>query len=358
MKTNIIIHNECIDTLKSFPDESVDMIFADPPYNLQLTNTLKRPNNSDVEGVNDNWDKFSSFKEYDNFTYKWLQECKRVLKKNGTIWIMGSYHNIFRIGSSLQDLGFWILNDIIWQKTNPMPNFKGTRFTNSHETLIWSSKNKESKYTFNYNAMKSINGDLQMRSDWRLPICSGKERMLLDGKKLHSTQKPEMLLSRVILSSTDKGDLVLDPFSGTGTTAAVSKKLGRKWIGIEKELKYVKESIKRIDNIIPYDFCDLETTKSKREEPRIPFGQLLERGLLYPGVILFDGRKRFFAKVRIDGSLISDKSKGSIHSVGAQVQGLSACNGWTFWHTNFKGSTVPIDTLRSIVRDKDLNPIQ
>ncbi|MAI29110.1 MAG: hypothetical protein CMP38_02760 [Rickettsiales bacterium] len=354
MEINRIIQGNCIKALKSLPNESVDLIFADPPYNLQLKRELIRPDNSKVSAVNDDWDKFSSFKDYDIFTENWLTECRRVLKKNGTIWVIGSYHNVFRVGSILQNLGFWILNDIIWNKTNPMPNFKGTRFTNAHETLIWASKYESSKYTFNYHAMKSLNGDLQMRSDWRLPICSGKERLKIDGDKLHSTQKPETLLSRVIISSSNIGDLVLDPFLGSGTTAAIAKKYSRNWIGIEKEKSYINEAQKRIDNTEKVKINFLETIKSKKEEPKVAFGSLIEKGLLNPGETLFDGRQRWFAKVRIDGSLISNNSKGSIHSVGAEVQGLTACNGWTFWHTKLNGNIVPIDILRSMVR-KNLN---
>tara|TARA_B100001093_G_scaffold463817_1_gene480180 strand:+ start:1420 stop:2499 length:1080 start_codon:yes stop_codon:yes gene_type:complete len=356
METNRIIHGDCVEVLKSMPNESVDLIFADPPYNLQLKKELKRPDNSKVIAVNDDWDKFSSFAEYDKFTYKWISECKRLLKPNGTIWIIGSYHNIFRVGKTIQDLGFWILNDIIWRKSNPMPNFKGTRFTNAHETLIWASKEERSKYKFNYDAMKSLNGDLQMRSDWTIPICSGNERLKVNGKKLHSTQKPETLLSRIIISSSNIGDIVLDPFLGSGTTAAIAKKYNRSWIGIEKDKHYLDEAKKRIDGIKIINDQDLQTLKSKKNEPRVPFGSLIEKGLLRPGETLFDGRKRWFAKVRIDGSLISERSKGSIHSVGAEVQGLAACNGWTFWHTIYNGSTVSIDTLRTIIRnDQSLN---
>tara|TARA_B100001093_G_scaffold514118_1_gene587463 strand:- start:262 stop:1344 length:1083 start_codon:yes stop_codon:yes gene_type:complete len=357
MDTNRIIQGDCVEVLKSLPNESVDLIFADPPYNLQLKKELKRPDNSKVNAVNDDWDKFTSFSEYDKFTYDWILQCKRILKPNGTIWIIGSYHNIFRVGKTIQDLGFWILNDIIWRKSNPMPNFKGTRFTNAHETLIWASKQERSKYRFNYDAMKSLNGDLQMRSDWTLPICSGNERLKVNGNKVHSTQKPETLLSRIIISSSDIGDIILDPFLGSGTTAAVAKKYNRQWIGIERDKNYVFEAKKRIDNIKIINDQALQTLKSKKNEPRVPFGSLVEKGLVRPGETLFDGRKRWFAKVRIDGSLISNDSKGSIHSVGAEVQGLSACNGWTFWHTKFKGTVVPIDTLRSLFR-KDLNQVK
>ena len=348
MEINRIIQGDCTEVLKSFPSASIDLIFADPPYNLQLKNDLKRPDNSKVVAVNDDWDKFSSFENYDKFTGDWLSECRRILKHDGAIWIIGSYHNIYRVGKTLQDLGFWILNDVIWRKTNPMPNFRGTRFTNAHETLIWASKNEKSKYTFNYNAMKSLNGDLQMRSDWTLPICSGNERLKSDGVKLHSTQKPETLLSRIILSSSNVGDIILDPFSGSGTTAAVAKKYCRNWIGIEKEKKYIEASKERINLTRKMNLDDLRIVKSKKEEPRVPFGSLIEKGLLRPGNILFDGRKRWFAKVRVDGSLISDQTKGSIHKVGAKVQGLTACNGWIFWHTDYNGTIVPIDTLRSL----------
>ena len=351
MEINKIIHGDSLKVLKTFPDSCMDMIFADPPYNLQLKKQLLRPDSSKVNAVNDDWDKFTSFEEYDLFTQKWLVECKRLLKPNGSIWVIGSYHNIFRVGAKIQDLGFWILNDIIWRKSNPMPNFKGTRFTNAHETLIWACKSENSKYKFNYNAMKSLNGDLQMRSDWTLPICSGNERLKANGKKIHSTQKPEKLISRIIISSTSPGEVILDPFLGTGTTAVVAKKHGRKWIGIEKEIIYVNEANKRIKVANMLDEECLSVTKSKKDQPRIPFGTLVEEGYLNPGGLLFDGRQRWFAKIRIDGSVISKNEKGSIHSVGAKVQGLPACNGWTFWHTKYKGSIVQIDTLRTIVRD-------
>ena len=351
MEINRVIQGDCVEELKRIKDESIDLIFADPPYFLQLDKTLKRPDNSEVSAVNDEWDKFSSFEHYDTFSKNWLTECRRVLKKTGTIWVIGSYHNIFRVGFQLQNLNFWLLNDIIWLKTNPMPNFQGTRFTNAHETLIWASKQKGSKYTFNYDAMKSLNGDTQMRSDWNLPICTGKERLKVNGVKLHSTQKPEALLSRIILSSSNQGDTILDPFLGTGTTLSIAKKYGRKWIGIEKNEKYIFEAKKRINETVELGLDNLDIMKSKKKEQKVPFGSLVEKGLLNPGEVLFDGRKRWFAKVRLDGSLISDKVKGSIHSVGAHVQGIPACNGWTFWHTNYRGSIVPIDTLRTIIRN-------
>ena len=355
MDINKIIQGNCIEILKNFSDESIDLIFADPPYNLQLEKELTRPDNSKVCAVSDDWDKFKSFRDYDDFTKEWLSECKRVLKPNGTIWVIGSYHNIFRVGSILQDLDYWILNDIIWAKLNPMPNFRGTRFTNAHETIIWASKNKSSKFTFNYEAMKSLNGDIQMRSDWYLPICSGNERLKYNGIKVHSTQKPEALLTRVILSSSNVGDLILDPFFGSGTTGVVAKRYKRNWIGIEKEEKYIYHSKLRIQKINEISDEYLETLKSKKLEPKIPFGNLIEKGILDPGELLFDGRRRWFAKVRVDGSLITENTKGSIHSVGAEVQGLSSCNGWTFWHTNYKGSIVSIDTLRSLARKQNVN---
>ncbi len=337
--------------LKKFPDNCIDMVFADPPYNLQLSKNLLRPNNTLVKGVDEKWDKFQSFKEYDDYTNEWLTLVKRVLKKNGTLWVIGSYHNIFRIGYILQNLDFWILNDIIWQKTNPMPNFRGKRFTNAHETIIWAAKSTNSKYTFNYEAMKSLNGDLQMRSDWNLPICNGSERLKdTEGKKVHPTQKPENLLNRIIMSSSNVGDLILDPFFGTGTTGSVAKKLNRNYVGIEQNEEYInfaKNRLKRTKTIQP---CDLIQTATKRNEPRIPFGSLIERGLIYPGELLTDFRKRWVAKVRADGSLISNENRGSIHSVGAALQGLPACNGWTFWYIKRSGKLVPIDSIRSFFK--------
>ena len=352
MKLNQIIKGDCIEVMKTFKDQSVDLIFADPPYNLQIQNKLNRPDQSKVLGVNDDWDKFSSFNDYDKFTYDWLTECRRILKETGTLWTIGSYHNIYRVGNILQNLGFWILNDIIWLKTNPMPNFKGTRFTNAHETLIWASKSKDKKYTFHYDAMKSLNGEKQMRSDWTLPICNGRERLKANGEKVHPTQKPESLLTRVVLSSTNAGDIILDPFFGTGSTGAIAKKYGRNWIGIEKNEKYVFEAEQRINKVNKLNDNYLEITQSKKQEKRIPFGTLIERGLLKPGEVLFDGTKKWFAKVRADGSVISENAKGSIHSVGAEVQGLPACNGWTFWNVKIKGQIISIDSLRSYIRNE------
>src|SRR5210317_1143 len=348
---NKIINGDSLEELKKIPSETFDLIFADPPYNLQLKSELTRPDRSKVSAVNDKWDQFENFKKYDDFTYQWLSECKRILKKNGAIWVIGSYHNIFRVCTAIQNLGFWILNDVIWNKNNPMPNFRGTRFTNAHETLIWASKSKSSKYTFNYEAMKSLNGDLQMRSDWLIPICTGDERIKdRNGKKVHPTQKPENLLSRVIMSSSNVGDLILDPFFGTGTTGAVAKKLGRNFIGIEQNAKYALEAEKRIRSVEEIESKELIQTPRKVAEPRIPFGHLLEQGLIYPGELLQDVRNRWTAKIRADGSLISKDKKGSIHSVGAHLQGLQACNGWTFWHIKRSGKLVPIDNLRHAAR--------
>ncbi len=348
---NRVVVGDCIEKMNKLPPESVDLIFADPPYNLQLNGELERPDQTKVDGVKETWDKFKSISDYDNYTKEWMSSARRTLKPNGSIWVIGSYHNIFRLGYILQDLGFWLLNDVVWRKVNPMPNFRGRRFTNAHETLIWASKTKESKYTFNYEAMKSLNGDLQMRSDWSLPICTGDERLKnKDGKKIHPTQKPENLLNRVIMSSSNIGDVVLDPFFGTGTTGAVAKKLRRNFIGIEQNAKYALEAEKRINKVEEIGTKDLIQTPRKNAEPRIPFGQLLEQGLLNPGELLQDSRSRWTAKIRADGSLISKDKKGSIHSVGADLQGLQACNGWTFWHIKRSGKLIPIDSLRHAVR--------
>ena len=349
-----IICGETIEELKNLPDNSVDLVFADPPYNLQLDQNLYRPNNSKVDAVDDEWDQFESFEEYDKFSHAWLKEAQRVLKPTGTIWVIGSYHNIFRIGYIMQNLGYWILNDVIWQKANPMPNFRGKRFTNAHETLIWASKDKNSKkYTFNYDAMKSLNENMQMRSDWYLPICSGHERLKNDeGKKLHPTQKPEGLLHRIIISSTNKGEVILDPFFGTGTTGAVAKRLSRKYIGIEKDKYYVNSAKKRIGKINSYEIESLNISQSKKAEPRIPFGWLIERKLIEPGTVLYDNKRKFKAKVRADGSVISSNNTGSIHQIGAEVQSASACNGWTFWHFDVEGELKPIDILRQKLRSE------
>ena len=347
LQRNTIIQGECVDVLSRLPDESVDLIFADPPYNLQLGGGLTRPDQSHVDGVDDHWDQFDSFDAYDLFTHQWLAECRRVLKPNGAIWVIGSYHNIFRVGAVLQDNGFWIQNDVIWLKTNPMPNFKGTRFQNAHETLIWAGKSEGAKVTFNYDALKTFNDDKQMRSDWTIPLCTGTERLKDgSGKKAHPTQKPEALLHRVILATSNPGDLVLDPFSGTGTTAAVAKSLGRDYLGIERESQYVALSRQRLRGTEPLDTGTLETMKSARAAPRVPFGTLVENGWLKPGERLFSRGRRHIARIRVDGSLSTGDTTGSIHRVGAHVTQAPACNGWTFWHYEDRGKLAPIDLLR------------
>ncbi|HEY5337615.1 MAG TPA: site-specific DNA-methyltransferase [Rhizomicrobium sp.] len=347
-----VIEGDCVANMNALPEGCADLIFADPPYNLQLQGDLHRPDQSKVDAVDDKWDQFSSFAEYDKFTRDWLTAARRVLKPEGALWVIGSYHNIFRVGAILQDLGFWIMNDVIWRKTNPMPNFRGRRFTNAHETMIWATRDQKQKsYTFNYEAMKALNDDLQMRSDWTLPICSGGERLKdANGVKAHSTQKPESLLHRVILSSSKPGDVILDPFFGSGTTGAVARRLGRHFIGLEREAKYARIARQRISSVEPADKDAIEVTKSKRSEPRIPFGWVVERGLLPPGTILRGPQKRHQAKVRADGTLVCADATGSIHQIGAHVQGLDACNGWTFWQYEDKGKLIPIDYLRQRLR--------
>jgi len=346
-----VIEGDCVEAMRALDDASVDLVFADPPYNLQLRNELRRPDNSKVDAVDDAWDQFASFADYDRFTRAWLTEARRVLKDSGALWVIGSYHNIFRVGAILQDLGFWILNDVVWRKTNPMPNFRGKRFTNAHETMIWAAKMARQPYTFNYEAMKALNDDLQMRSDWTLPICAGAERLRsANGDKAHSTQKPEALLHRVIVASTKPGDVVLDPFFGSGTTGAVAKRLGRHFIGLERDADYVRLARKRIAEIVPASSEAIEVTKSKRAEQRIPFGWVVERGLLPPGTVLQGTQKRHRAKVRADGTLVCADATGSIHQIGAHVQGLDACNGWTFWQYEHDGKLIPIDYLRQRLR--------
>ena len=347
---NKIINGDSLKELRKIPNESFDLVFADPPYNLQLKKELSRPDASKVDAVNDKWDKFENFKSYDDFTSKWLLECRRILKKNGTIWVIGSYHNIFRVGSKIQDLGFWILNDVIWNKNNPMPNFRGTRFTNAHETLIWASKSEKSKYTFNYQSLKCLNDDLQMRSTWNLPICNGRERLKNNGKKVHSTQKPEALLHRIILASSNKNDFVLDPFLGSGTTAVVSKKLGRNYFGIEKEKKYFEAINKRIDSTKVIEDEFLDTLQNNRSKPRIPFGSLVEMGVIKPGTKIYDQKKRVNAKIMVDGSIKYQESAGSIHKIAAKIIGAESCNGWTFWYYQSGDSLKPIDELRQRLR--------
>jgi modification methylase len=351
LKTNVIYGGDCVEVMNSLPEGSVDLIFADPPYNLQLGGDLQRPDNSRVDGVDDAWDQFDDFAAYDKFSHAWLTAARRILKDSGSLWVIGSYHNIFRVGTALQDIGYWVLNDVIWRKTNPMPNFRGTRFTNAHETLIWCAKSKEARYTFNYDAMKNLNEGLQMRSDWSLPLCTGAERLKgAEGSKLHPTQKPESLLYRIMLAATKTGDVVLDPFFGTGTTGAVAKQMGRSYIGIERDETYIKGARERLKGLKEIEDKTLLDTPSKRGQPRIPFGSVVERGLLRPGTVLTDVAGRYPARVKADGTLISDEHKGSIHQVGAAVQGAPACNGWTFWHMNMKGSRVAIDVLRQKVR--------
>ncbi|HSF91994.1 MAG TPA: site-specific DNA-methyltransferase [Paracoccaceae bacterium] len=346
-----IIAGDCIDVMNSLPEGSVDLIFADPPYNLQLKGDLLRPDNSQVDAVDDHWDQFASFAAYDEFTRAWLKAARRILKKDGAIWVIGSYHNIFRVGTALQDAGFWILNDVVWRKSNPMPNFRGKRLTNAHETMIWAGKSDNSKYTFNYEALKELNEGIQMRSDWVLPICNGNERLKNDlGEKAHPTQKPESLLHRILVGSSKPGDVILDPFFGTGTTGAVAKKLGRHFIGIEREAAYRKVAQKRIDEARRYDRTSLEFTQPKRAEPRVAFGQLVERGMLRPGEELVSLNGRHRAKVRADGTLVAHDARGSIHQVGAILEGAPSCNGWTYWSFKRDGQSVPIDVLRQQVR--------
>jgi modification methylase len=343
-----ILVGDCIGELKKLATASVDLVFADPPYNLQLAGDLLRPNNTKVDGVDDAWDKFTDFAAYDSFCRAWLAECRRVLKPDGALWVIGSYHNIFRIGAAIQDLGFWIQNDVIWRKVNPMPNFRGKRFTNAHETMIWAGRDRKSRVTFNYESLKASNDDLQMRSDWLFPICSGPERLKDDGgRKAHPTQKPEALLNRIMIASTKPGDTVLDPFFGTGTTGAVAKRLGRKFIGIERDVDYAKAADERIAKVQPLDLEAIDTLPSKRSEPRIPFGQILELGIIEPGRKLFDSRREVRAEVRADGTLFYAGQQASIHRLGAIVQGKAACNGWTYWHFEAEGKLKPIDVLRS-----------
>jgi modification methylase len=346
-----IIEGDCLAQLARLPEGSIDLVFADPPYNLQLDGELLRPNNTRVDGVTQDWDRFVSFADYDKFTRTWLSLCRRTLKPNGAIWVIGSYHNIFRLGSAMQDLGFWLLNDVIWVKTNPMPNFRGRRFTNAHETLIWASRSAASRYTFNYEAMKALNDDLQMRSDWLLPICSGPERLRdREGRKAHPTQKPEALIARVLIATTKPGDLVLDPFFGMGTTGAVAKRIGRRFIGIEREPAYVREARTRIGTVTPLPASAIDFAAPKRSLPRIAFGTIVEMGLVEPGSRLFDLRRVKQAEVRVDGTLKSGEHTGSIHKIGAILEGQPACNGWTYWHFESGKGLIPIDDLRTMAR--------
>ena len=357
---NSILIGDCRTVLDSLPAASVDLVFADPPYNLQLGGTLLRPDNSHVDGVSADWDRFghhgtddphASFAAYDQFSEEWLRAVRRVLKPDGALWVIGSYHNIYRLGRTVQDLGFWILNDIVWVKTNPMPNFHGTRFANAHETLLWCAMGRKSRYCFNYAQTKEANDAMQMRSDWLFPLCVGAERLKTDGRKTHPTQKPESLLYRILMACTDPGDVVLDPFFGTGTTGAVAKKMGRRFIGLERDDAYIAAARERISHVRELSDPSVLSTPNKRSEPRIPFGTVLERGLLTPGDILWGGeRRKWEARVRADGTLITDLHKGSIHQVGALVQGAPACNGWTFWHYQQGEEFQPIDMLRQKIR--------
>lgn len=349
---NRILRGDCLAHLKSLPASSVDLVFADPPYNLQLEGALNRPDQSLVDAVDDDWDKFSSFADYDAFTKEWLSEVRRILKPTGSLWVIGSYHNIFRVGAIMQDLGFWILNDVIWRKANPMPNFRGRRFTNAHETMIWASRSATAKgYTFHYDALKAANEDTQMRSDWYLPLCTGGERLKdSKGRKVHPTQKPEQLLARIILSSSNPGDVILDPFFGTGTTGATAKRLGRHFIGIERDETYAEAAEMRIAKVEPLDEPLLALAPTKRSEPRVPFTAVIEAGYLSPGEWLTDAQGRYKAQVKADGSLMVGPVSGSIHKIGALVQGLPACNGWTFWHCERAGRLQVIDEYRALLR--------
>jgi modification methylase len=346
-----VLDGDCIAAMASLPAASVDLVFADPPYNLQLKGELHRPDNSLVDAVDDAWDSFASFAAYDAFTRAWLDEAHRLLKPDGAIWVIGSYHNVFRLGASLQDAGFWLLNDVIWRKSNPMPNFRGKRFTNAHETLIWAAKSQRARYTFNYDAMKALNDGVQMRSDWLIPLCTGAERLKdADGQKLHPTQKPESLLHRILVATTNPGDVVLDPFFGTGTTGAAARRLGRRFIGIEREPAYRAAAEARIARVEPLDRETLTTTAARRAEPRVAFGELLARGLIAAGETLHSLNGRHSARVRADGTLVAADVRGSIHQVGAAMEGAPSCNGWTYWHFRRSGATIPLDVLRQQVR--------
>jgi modification methylase len=342
-----VLMGDCLQMMRMLPAASIHCVFADPPYNLQLRGELRRPDDSLVDGVDEDWDRFDDFATYDAFTREWLGECRRLLRKDGTLWVIGAYHNIFRIGAILQDLGFWILNDIVWRKSNPMPNFRGRRFTNAHETLIWAARGRDSRYKFNYQAMKALNDDVQMRSDWLIPLCTGQERLRnTHGLKLHPTQKPEALLHRIMLAATSPGDIVLDPFLGTGTSATVAKRLHRHFIGIERHPAYAEAAIGRIRHTRPASAEGLTTTLSKRDAPRIPFGSLVERGLIAPGTRVYDRQRKVMAVVSADGTLVAGEMRGSIHKVGATLQNAPSCNGWTFWHFERDGALVPLDALR------------
>jgi modification methylase len=357
LPTDQVLQGDCVDVLASLPEQSVDLVFADPPYNLQLRGDLWRPNMTKVDAVDDEWDQFDSLQAYDLFTRSWLKACRRVLKQTGTIWVIGSYHNIYRVGAIMQNLGYWFLNDVVWIKTNPMPNFRGVRFTNAHETLIWASRSAGASYTFNHHAMKALHGGKQMRSDWHLPICSGRERIRLNGEKAHSTQKPEALLYRLILASSNPGDIVLDPFFGTGTTGAVAKRLHRHWIGIEREASYVELARTRIEGLeaAPYDRAVFDVRDRRRLAPRVPFASIVERGLLQPGQrLFFRADHGTAATIKPDGRLVIGGFEGSIHQAGKHLMGGSPCNGWQHWYYELTdGQLRPIDDLREQVRAEE-----
>ena len=356
IKKNSILHGDSLELLKQIPDKSIDLVFADPPYNLQLKDTLYRPDQTTVEAVTNDWDKFDTYQAYDNFSLLWLKESKRVLRDGGVLWVIGSYHNILRLGTSIQNLGFWILNDIIWHKTNPMPNFRGTRFTNAHETLLWCATARKAKYTFNYQNLKELNEGKQMRSDWHIPICAGKERLReSNNQRSHPTQKPEALLYRILVSSTNKGDTVLDPFLGSGTTAVMAKKLQRNFIGFEQDKEYIKLAKKRLKQTKVLADEVVTMAKSRKDLPKVPFGELVEQGIIPPGAVLTDKKEKFKATVSIDGSLKIKDISGSIHQVGAKIQGLPSCNGWDFWHVKNKSSSKLLDDIRGDYRSKKIS---
>ena len=345
-----IIEGDCVPAMTDLPSASIDLIFADPPYNLQLGTTLRRPEGGRVNGVDDAWDRFASFADYDAFTRAWLAQARRLLKPDGALWVIGSYHNIFRLGAALQDLGFWLLNDVVWLKTNPMPNFLGKRFTNAHETLIWAARSEASRPAFNYHAMKALNDDQQMRSDWTIPVCGGRERLRTGKIKAHPTQKPEALLHRVLIATTRPGDVVLDPFFGTGTTGAVARLLGRRFVGIEREPGYVQLARDRIATILPLGPDALGFERGARGLARVPFGALVETGLVSPGAAVMDVKRRHHARVRVDGSLAMGAETGSIHKLGARAMGAAACNGWMFWHVEEARELVALDIIRERFR--------
>ena len=351
-RRDTILIGDCVAEMMRLPEASVDLVFADPPYNLQLEGALSRPDQSLVDAVDDAWDKFADFAEYDGFTRAWLSAVRRVMKPAATVVVIGSYHNIFRVGAILQDLGFWILNDIVWRKANPMPNFRGRRFTNAHETMIWAARSADAKaYTFNYEALKAGNEDCQVRSDWFLPICSGAERLRDEaGRKAHPTQKPEALIARLILAASNAGDLVLDPFFGSGTTGVAARRLGRSFIGIERDPAYADAARRRIDAVEPLAAEAVVAAPTRRSEPRVAFLSVVEAGLARPGERLTDAGRRWSAVIRADGALALGPAVGSIHKIGALAQGLPACNGWTFWHVERAGRLTPIDDLRASIR--------